>query len=1414
LKRSVRHFHLIRKLGDEIMKQRVFNLFVVLSMILWMFSFAAPAQAEDPFPSPDADGDGLPNEMEVVGWYNLSGGPYMTDPRDLDSDDDGLTDGEEKLFDTNPLDPYSPGLAVIYQDSFKTRQYFSTTDPKYLSIIQFGDQYLLTEALVVRRGTVFNIAGPASGTLTLSGTGMTALTPTKDPRGGWAVSIPVNGTVGTYIATVTDGAWSKSMPIYVIFELPTTLPEDQVAAFLYDDDPTNKKDEVAVFWTMPEWPYYGDYQDTVQPCPGTDPNAPCSLWQYHLAYGYAQAYWTEQFTKSVFIDHAIKAMHGKNTMTAAINALASWIDYEFRTRSGRVQNNWTSAMYRWFDGTGITSNGGYCETTSTTFTTILRSAGIAARPFAMDYNKTSGHGESGQIGTIYQYDHSVMMWMDNKWYAKRAYGGDEVGDLYYPWNSGTTGTYTLDTWDTASGYYNDYYGDGIFAVNQDWTFQTSTGVGTVNTTWSNGVPGSYEPANRDYEYSTHKPLEIRQSPHVDVLNCLMWQGDNWAPSEWRTPIVSNPAGRNATLTYFLPSGVPDPANPLENWPYNPQPTSCSASTPIAECNAFKAGWSTNTCAGVAGMYTASTPMVQIVDAGHLLFMPILSYGNASLDITVRIGDIISDYGVDRDDDGHFDELILEVEVTSGEAAKIQFGGLLQMGDLPIRAYPQELMLKKGVQTIQIAFDGQQIGDQSVDGPYQVTALWAADPDLAILHVVDPDKMLDYQEFTYFTGEYKAVEFEYLDAAFTGDYSHTGVDRDGNGLYESIIINAPLDIKRPGTFLVEGDLYDGLGEFVGQASWTGSDANASLQFDVSKTQPPYSLQHLNLIKYMGPILDSRFAPEYLIEDLDGKIEVGAVSIGASAGDMIIAGVDPAGTYTFNLVDTNGNGLNDILRVSVGVTVTNVGGVYRIEGLLVDDYGTEIAWAVSNPQALALGTNTMTLEFDGKMLYDQLPLTGSRAFKLVAVKIFSGNLSPATLESQVNYAGTTPIYTRSQFEPSSPAITVFQDDMESGTGQWSLTDASVTGEGTIYRVNRGTAIGGTFLLTVDSKTTAPIAYNATYTTVTAATVRTALTNAGIATTSVSGSGTLTSPWLITFSAAPTTVTMDKTDLITGGYSIWSFDGNVTGTGTIYFVNVGPAIGGNFLLTVDSKTTAPVDWNATSTSFRTALTNAGITTASVTGSGTLASPWVITFSVAPTTVAMDTTGLVIASHSGSHAWKASTTVNYAAQQLVMASPLNLMDYASPVLRFNHAYQLGHANDKAILEVSTDGTTWTAIKTFTGINTTPHWITEEIDLGAYGEMENVYLRFNAQRANTTGSVSWYVDDVTINAWPAIKTPTFTYSTPVEEGIPNTFTASYTSIDDSLPVTYKWNFAGQEFVTTRQLTISFSPIPAIFRLR
>ncbi|MEZ4890261.1 MAG: hypothetical protein R2779_06770 [Crocinitomicaceae bacterium] len=64
--------------------------------------------------SADCDNDGLTNSEETTGVNDPStpGTPTTTtNPLDPDSDDDGVTDGNEAIDGTNPLDPCSFVLA-------------------------------------------------------------------------------------------------------------------------------------------------------------------------------------------------------------------------------------------------------------------------------------------------------------------------------------------------------------------------------------------------------------------------------------------------------------------------------------------------------------------------------------------------------------------------------------------------------------------------------------------------------------------------------------------------------------------------------------------------------------------------------------------------------------------------------------------------------------------------------------------------------------------------------------------------------------------------------------------------------------------------------------------------------------------------------------------------------------------------------------------------------------------------------------------------------------------------------------------------------------------------------------------------------------------------------------------------------
>ena len=113
------------------MKRRLLNLIVLLFLVSTMLLplFSSPAKADDPnwsFISSDLDSDGLPNVVEEAGWCNAKG-CFITNPLDADSDDDSLTDGEEKLFEAVPAGPggpASPGIYVIYDNAFKTKEYY------------------------------------------------------------------------------------------------------------------------------------------------------------------------------------------------------------------------------------------------------------------------------------------------------------------------------------------------------------------------------------------------------------------------------------------------------------------------------------------------------------------------------------------------------------------------------------------------------------------------------------------------------------------------------------------------------------------------------------------------------------------------------------------------------------------------------------------------------------------------------------------------------------------------------------------------------------------------------------------------------------------------------------------------------------------------------------------------------------------------------------------------------------------------------------------------------------------------------------------------------------------------------------------------------------------------------------------
>jgi hypothetical protein len=207
-----------------------------------------------------------------------------------------------------------------------------------------------------------------------------------------------------------------------------------------------------------------------------------------------------------------------------------------------------------------------------------------------------------------------------------------------------------------------------------------------------------------------------------------------------------------------------------------------------------------------------------------------------------------------------------------------------------------------------------------------------------------------------TGGYDAA----LLSAFTGNYSDGGLDTNGNGLYDVLRVIAGVQVDAAGDYLLIADLADGAGSPITSAvspislSAPGT-YNVELLFDGKQIRHhavngPYKLARLGLYYKEG---------FHSIEELENPYTTGAYA--SSAFEPTAAGFN--NTYGAVTQDTGGDGLFDLLNISVGVNA-QAAGTYTLYGEL---YGTQVIGTASAAQTLTAGNNTVTLSFSGQQIY---------------------------------------------------------------------------------------------------------------------------------------------------------------------------------------------------------------------------------------------------------------------------------------------------------------------------------------------------------------------------------------------------------------------------------------------------------------
>lgn len=987
---------------DLKLKDHFLNLLV---LILWLISgvfvpIALPALADEPdwtFMSADLDGDGLSNQVEELGWCNAKG-CFTTDPFDLDSDDDTLTDGEEKLFDSHPLNESSPGLYVIYDNALKTKEYYpwqpyghkwiaradgnnsGFVPPRPDSIdVQRGLGTNL-DAIVARRGSTIRLGGPIDQELQVnkSISGLTDLSPTRDLlTGEWLIEIPENGTVGKY--TLSLG--SESIDLFVIFQLPTPtgeLTQEGIDRFVYDDTFSVIRDTWAVVLGDRRYPPY-PYESP--PWPGENPPYASQLdtdtnW---INEGTPYGFITQHYNRFLFENYVVDAINGRTTQQSAADALTDRVDALTIFNNPRTLHNSWQVL-----NPGVNPRQ-QCSNVSGLLTAFNRAAGIPARPVMIDWRLSS-------------FDHATEIWLNSDWRVYRGYNTQEMtspppgvedpppGDPIPPscvssgnWpQCGTLKDNSRSNWGRYR--YRPYHSGGggsgvaIVLADDNWT---STGLAYR---WPSWITATWTAPVTPTGVVTAMGVEMNiNTSKMRTKNAAYWEYYGWT----QEPVNLGSPG----------------------WP--PAPPSGGGAGALAAL----------TVAGSSDDFQSSQ---------------------------VQLGNVVNEYGVDTNGNGRYDRLVLEVEVTAAqpgsywlraELVPSQFEPSLDhMGGLIATALANP-NLTAGTQIVPLVFAGTEIATKRVAGPYVLNGLWITDvPDPA--PDVFMNESLAYRANLHTTRTYAANNFEDYGALLSNQYTHRPVDSNGDGRVDTLTISTGIEVSQPGNYMVEANLYDSQGEFISQATWSGAGPSVTLQFgNLAGKVGPYTLQEVNLSNASGQSVDLIGSVAYTIDPLPELTMSGVVSLEVFPDG---AGLSAQGTsITPTLVFTNQLVEGD-LKVTAQVNVA-MASSYKLEAWLADTTGNLVAWASGETTLLDIGLQELSVTFEG----DHIRARGIPGpYKIVAVKVLDGSTSDYTVLDKVDEVSTlTEAYTLDQF--ASTYNPIFEDfvinsDQWSAQSPWAITD----------------------------------------------------------------------------------------------------------------------------------------------------------------------------------------------------------------------------------------------------------------------------------------------------------------------------------------------------------------------------------------
>ncbi|MEE8198433.1 MAG: Ig-like domain-containing protein [Thermoplasmata archaeon] len=338
----------------------------------------------------------------------------------------------------------------------------------------------------------------------------------------------------------------------------------------------------------------------------------------------------------------------------------------------------------------------------------------------------------------------------------------------------------------------------------------------------------------------------------------------------------------------------------------------------------------------------------------------------------------TDTGLDTDANGDFDFLLVNATVNITSPGSFLFRGLLRRTNTSLLlSTSNETPLAEGIQTVTLRFPGPFINVSGVDGPYTVD-----------LRIFETESGLQFDAESHITAAYPHTDFDGPPVALAPPHFDFGLDVDGNGLFDFLVVNTTIEVFDAGSFEIHGSLHDANRSFF---VTTTNVTNLTVGIQVVPLWFPGAA-----VNNSG--VDGPYTVELSLRDLTTSATWDTGVHNTTAYSPEVFDGPPAvfaPPYSEFGLDTSGNGLFDYLVVNLTLQVFKPG-TYRVFASL-QFTPVPVGFLVENSTALAPGTHTIPLWFYG-------PVLGGTALEAIEVHLILHDQDTATtLDSDIHPTG---------------------------------------------------------------------------------------------------------------------------------------------------------------------------------------------------------------------------------------------------------------------------------------------------------------------------------------------------------------------------------------------------------------------------